>query len=685
MSLKDINLEENYRTGDNDLISEFYIPCLANSIRYDRAVGYFNSSIINYISNGLYQFIKNNGRMRLICSIQLSKKDSVSLKKGYKMKNIIGENLNKKVDLLLNDSDKANIKNLSWLIKEGYLDIKIAIRKPEDDNYKNYNSMYHEKFGVFTDEEGDKVVFSGSLNESSNGWIYNFESIDVFWSWQNELQKRVKKRIEYFRRLWNNSSLGVEVYDFPEASKRKLIKIAPSKPINKIYKLNPSKVKENSPEYKEENNITPRDYQLEAINNWKENNYKGLFEMATGTGKTITSILCAEEFIKDNQEVLIIIVCPYQHLVDQWEEELNKFNYRVINCYKSKKLWENKLIRRIVDLNIGISKCEFVITTVTTASMKTFEKAINRIDDKVKVLLIGDEVHHLGSNCRRSILKSNFIGRIGLSATPKRWHDEDGTKILYDYFNGVTFSYDLEKAIDEGFLTPYEYHPILIELTNKEFENYKELSVKIAKMLASGVAEDDETLTGLMIKRSGIVNSAKNKIEKFRNLISREQDLKYTLVYTSHHQMDNIQDVLNNQGVFYQRFTARENNRERQRILKLFANGDIGVLVAMHCLDEGVNVPATKKAYILSSSSNPKEFIQRRGRVLRKYPGKEKATIYDFIAIPPDEMGDISSIRSILRRELARFKEFADISLNKYQARKKIFDLANYYNLLDEV
>lgn len=320
MSLKSIPLIGTYRTSDNDLLSEFYIPCLANSIKYDRAVGYFNSSILNYISNGLYQFILNNGKMRLVCGVELSNQDFQAIKEGYSYRKIIEQNLNKQVDLLLENHDQANIKNLCWLIKTGNLDIKIAIRKLDDLNIdiNNINIIYHEKFGIFTDSLGNKVVFAGSLNESANGWIYNFESFDVFWSWQKEFVDRVQDRVDYFERLWANITPNVQVYEFPKAVKEKLIEVAPSEPIDKVY---PLKVLIRNEKKKK---IIPRDYQLQAVKKWKENNYKGLFEMATGTGKTITAILCAEEFIKDHCSTLVIIVCPYQHLVDQWRRELNK-------------------------------------------------------------------------------------------------------------------------------------------------------------------------------------------------------------------------------------------------------------------------------------------------------------------------------------------------------------------------
>ncbi len=683
MSLQNVYFKSTYRTSENNLLSEFYLPCLSSSIMYDRAVGYFNSSILYYLGNGLYSFIKNNGKMRLICGVELSPKDIEKINSGYNQKDIIGESIKRQVDIFLEKIDLANVQNLCWLIKNDKLDIKIALRRfdcsESQCNLRNVNTIYHEKFGIFTDNKNNRVVFAGSLNESLNGWIYNFESFDVFWSWQSEYIERIEDRVIYFENLWNNTTSGISVYDFPTAMKDKLLNAAPFKPLDQLYQTKFSFEEEKG--YK----IIPRDYQVKAVENWKDNDYKGLFEMATGTGKTITAILCAEEFIKDKSPAFIIIVCPYQHLVDQWKGELKKFNYRALCCYQNKNIWENLFYKDIVDLNIGLSNYKFVITTSSTASMKSFQQALLRVRDNVSILLIGDEAHNLGASCRKSILKKSFVGRIGLSATPSRWHDEFGTDLLYNYFDKVVFTYDLKEAIDKGNLTPYEYYPILIELNNEEFGCYEKLSIKIAKMIASGVSEDDEVLTTLLMKRANIVNNAENKIEEFLKLVKEDQDLSFTLVYTSPGQIDQIQSILAGEGIFYQRFTAKENNKERKQILKLFEDGDVEILVAMRCLDEGVDIPATKKAFILASSTNPKEFIQRRGRVLRKYPGKEKAIIYDFIAIPPLGKYVSGFTRSVVKRELVRFKEFADLALNKYQARSVVFDLANYYNLLDEV
>lgn len=405
--------------------------------------------------------------------------------------------------------------------------------------------------------------------------------------------------------------------------------------------------------------------------------------MATGTGKTITALICAQDFLRTNKSTVVIIVCPYQHLVDQWQNELMRFGYYAVCCYRNKESWYNRVIEKIRDVNLGVTDNAFIISTSTTASMDAFQEVIKRI--RKNVLLIADEAHNLGAEKRQIILNKTFKGRIGLSATPQRWFDESGTDKLCKYFDKVVFRYDMKEAIENGVLTKYEYNPIIIELDKEEYEKYEELSQKINKLILAGVTEDDEGLSLLLIKRANIINDAKDKLEKFKSLIKNDGDLKYTLVYTSPGQIKAVQDILNENNVFYQRFTSRESNSERKRILEQFKCGDVGVLVAMHCLDEGVDVPATRKAYILASSANPKEFIQRRGRVLRKSPGKDKAIIYDFIAVPPKGAEVSSATQSIIRKELRRFKEFADLAINEFSAKLKISEIAKLYNVLDEV
>ena len=307
-------------------------------------------------------------------------------------------------------------------------------------------------------------------------------------------------------------------------------------------------------------------------------------------------------------------------------------------------------------------------------------------------LLIADEAHHLGAEHGQRGLPPHFEFRMGLSATPDRWFDEEGTQALRDYFGDTVFEFDLAHAIAQGFLSEYYYRPHLIELTADELEEYERLTLRIAQLLDSATAPcTTPFLEGLLRRRADILNKAHNKLGRLADLLQNEHDLHHALFYCVPGQIDEVLSLLGNDfGIRVHRFTVEESAVERDRLLKDFARGHLQALVAIRCLDEGVDVPSTQVAFILASSSNPREYIQRRGRILRKFPGKENAVIHDLIAVPSLKEGVRASNerafnleRRILRRELSRFREFADTSLNRFQATQVIWDLAKSYNLLD--
>ena len=303
-------------------------------------------------------------------------------------------------------------------------------------------------------------------------------------------------------------------------------------------------------------------------------------------------------------------------------------------------------------------------------------------------VIVIDECHYAGAREYSKILDIDFHGRIGLSATPLRMWDEVGNQKLEHFFEKTVFKFPLGKAIQEGFLTPYEYYPIIVELTDEEFKEYEKLSEKLARLLSKkDISEDEkaEKVEKLLIKRARILNKAENKFVALEKILKEGYRFKYSLFYCDPFQIDKVFDILRSNNIIATKFTAEEKKEERELILKKFENGEIESIVAIKCLDEGVDVPATKYAFFLSSSTNYRQFIQRRGRILRKHPGKDKAYIYDFIAVPPKDAEINNTARQILKREFERFKDFSDYALNKYQSKMKIFDLAKKYHLLDEV
>ena len=430
--------------------------------------------------------------------------------------------------------------------------------------------------------------------------------------------------------------------------------------------------------------ITLRDYQQEAVDSWFANGKQGIFAMATGTGKTYTAIGAVDKVLRStNQSTLVVIAVPYTHLASQWAESLSEWGYgSPWHLYgTANSSWKKDLSRLISDLNIGVRDQAIVLTTHKTFAHKDFRANIER--SSCESLLIADEVHGVGSEQYREGLLDTYTWRLGLSATPKRYYDETGTEYLLNYFSGIVYSYSLDDAIPE-YLTPYEYHPVIVELTEDELSTYKGLSTKIAGEF-NKEHPDEERLTRLMNQRARIIKSAEMKLGALKDILGSMGDRDHLLVYTNSQQMEDVQGILNSSDVIHHKFTYEEDSEQRAELLNGFERGAYDTLVAMKCLDEGVDVPATKQAILMSNSNNPKQFIQRRGRVLRRADdiGKEKAIIYDLIVVPstdPDRQLQTSE-RTILKNELRRFLEFADTAENSVQAKNTIQPLCTTYEI----
>jgi DNA phosphorothioation system restriction enzyme len=443
--------------------------------------------------------------------------------------------------------------------------------------------------------------------------------------------------------------------------------------------------------------IKLRSYQIEAIKSWFSNNGQGLYEMATGTGKTLTALSTAAKLAEHLSSLAIVIVCPYTHLVDQWVKDIKKFNMDPVVAYKSKSLWENRLSEEVTAFNTGLINHYCCITTNTTFSSEAMQKIVKRMSGNV--LIIADEAHHLGAEKTIKILPENIKFRLALSATPNRWYDDSGTAKLLQYFGGsVVFEYGLDKAIGTH-LTNYYYYPHLIYLDQDEAEQYFEITEKLVKCMFGddGLDLDDTVVSSLLIKRARILSMARNKIKVLDDLLRDRTDSHYNIVYCGDSKVDGIKQIdlvvelMREQlNMRVHTFTSREDKGLRAQLLDEFESAKLQALVAIKCLDEGVDVPATQTAYILASSTNPREFIQRRGRVLRKHPLKQYSYIHDFIVVPRplDEIHQIEPRvfnveRNLLKRELARFTEFAQLALNGPEAHETLNEIKHAYNLLD--
>jgi superfamily II DNA or RNA helicase len=649
--LKDLSFKLSYRSDRDDLVSAFFEPALSNSTRYDRATGYFCGSVLKLVARGLRGFIRSGGTMRLVASPQLPAEDVEAISKGYTLREQrVEAAIERTIEELERSATTFYVQALTWLVANRRLDIRIALATRSPD------AIYHEKIGVFSDGR-DSVAFTGSANETGAALGINLESIDVFTSWNDP--QRVAEKIRDFEELWADRTDAVRVYEFPKALHNRLVKIAPEEP--------PFEAEEDKPSLPD-HVPSLRDYQKDAIAAWRRHGYRGIWRMATGTGKTLTAIRAARNCTDENLRT-IVILAPYKHLVEQWADELRKFACSPIICH-SEHDWrlQAKLAAHAAAAGNGRSSQTVLVSTYETACSSDFSKMVTLFPESR--LLIADEVHTLTLKMSPQIASDAFTFRLGLSATPERYLDDEGTREILNYFDGVIFEFGLRQAIEQGFLTPYRYIPVLCSLTDPEELEYQ-LLMKDIKELSS--AEDKrriERLRMLLKKRASVIAKAANKLSEFERIAKTTTAIAdgHALIYCNPETIKIIQHFLGHElHIYAHTFTAHESQHERADLLRRFEAKELKALVAIRCLDEGVDVPATRTAFLLASSANPKQFVQRRGRILRRAPGKQEATIYDFIALPQRAT---ESDAPYLQKELTRFLEFAHLALNKHEAMR---------------
>lgn len=670
MSFKEISdkLKVTYNSANEDIVNEFYNPVLSHAVRYDRISGFFSSTSLAIAARGIVNFIKNNGHMRILCGAKLSEDDLNSIQNADELKNIVNKNFIEDIDNIEEEVVKKHVMLLGWMVANNFLEIKIGINKKDNGEYFG-DGMLHSKIGILYDENNDSILFDGSVNETAYGWKNNIESLKIFYNWKNEEYMESDKRD--FEEFWENKNDNLEIFSIPEASKAKLVEIAPKNE----QEFEDLVIKEN---YSKKPKL--RDYQKDAIEAWFKNDCKGILEMATGTGKTFTAINSLMQLSEQLDNLITVVACPYAHLVEQWAEELEEYDLgRQFNIYSSiNKNWKKDLSKLVSKIKRDRIKKAIIFTTHKTCSNELFRTKINEIN--TNLFLIADEMHHLGASGYMQGLLPNYKYRLGLSATPSKYMDEEATDYLLDYFGGIIFTFGLKEALlmrnpdtNQTYLTPYMYYPKKVGLTREEIEEYKFQNKKLVVAMNSKNSSDkeDTNINSILIKRARILNNAEAKYAMLRNILRSYDNLDHLIIFCSDKQIEKVLKILKEEGVYPRhRFTSNEgaykksqynNKSERQILLEKFDKGIYKALVAIKCLDEGVDVPSADKVIIMSSTTNPMEYIQRRGRVLRRYPGKELAFIYDMMVVP--DVNE-SFADSIIEKELKRLSEFIHMAKN---------------------
>ncbi|MDH6532362.1 superfamily II DNA or RNA helicase [Aurantimicrobium minutum] len=661
-----------------DVVENFYSPVLREAVQYDRAAGYFSSRVFASVARGIAGIVEKRGKIRLVTSHAFTPSDTKNLQDYFADDEFASKLFSEFEDSYSHLGDvagaiaKDHVAAMCWMLREGLLEIKIIVPIGADLTALSPAEIdkFHPKFGILTDEFGQKIAFSGSVNETESAWNRNIENIDIYREWVEGQAGYVAPKIRRFENYWNNENLGGwACIDLPSAVKDKIVSaFAPEDfPTSLSANVDPTSLPGGL-----------RPYQLEAVESWKRLGRRGFLEMATGTGKTRTAKHCIQSCYELGK-ILTLVVVPYKHIGDQWVTELAEIGARLIEGD-----WKSEFSELLLDADMGRFENLTLVVVKNTASKPDFVSRIEELSSSFNhTLLVGDEVHWLGATAFQAALLPFADFRLGLSATPERYFDEEGTGVLYRYFGETAYSFDITRALayktpaGEAILTPYEYHPRFVSLSEDEMTEYRLLSKKIASIMGSSESKriDSDQLEALLIKRSNISKSASAKIPALREvLLQFSGNLTQCLIYCSDfNQMESAGEVLSELGIDAQRITGREsasksakygNISERQHIIDNFAKGNLDVLLAIDCLDEGVDIPSARVGIILASSGNAKEFIQRRGRLMRTFPGKQLAQIFDICVLPNDNDELIKSIRDV---ELKRIEEFAKDAINELQ------------------
>ena len=722
--------DRGYQTGGNNEPFEFYTDALCNSKDFDLLLGYFSSSAINVLSLGFANFLYSGGKIRMVINNILSEKDKEAVKKG--LKGIPGPLVFDLSDIrslreILDEYDRHFFECLAWLIANERIEMKII--QP-----KTGKGISHYKSGIFKDGN-QKIGFKGSCNFTAFGLLENLEELDCFLSWDDKRSlKKIQNYETYFRRIFDGDADFVDYLDPEKITvaikehfgnkdlKELLIKQKDLVAKKDAFKASPKlaaiidKATEQLREIERQQNLPkfpydkgPRDYQIAAFENWCANGKKGLFAMATGTGKTLTSLNCLLNEYKELGTYKAVIVVPTIALLEQWKKECEKFNFKNVISVSSKEKWPENLA--FYNTASGFIDVSFIII-VTYASFyrKKFQNHFQNLSEET--LLIADEAHNMGAaNISKILPQIHLQKRIGLSATPDRKYDEIGNAAIQEFFNDAppfVCSYTMEQAMAKGWLCQYKYFPHIVKLSDVEFNEYKKKSKQLMQFFdpATKKYKDCKEVEILLLERKRIIHKAEEKLLVFNEIVndefSNKGNLKYTLVYVpegiepdyekTDKSIEEEQDIkLINEftrtvssvdpSIMVKQYTSNTSNREE--LIKSFQKGDTHVLTSMKCLDEGVDVPRSELAIFCSSTGNPRQFIQRRGRVLRTHPEKTFAVIHDLVVVPKVSAEDdfYEMEKNLIKKELERVSDFSSLALNKIDTYNSLKPVLDYYNL----
>ena len=617
-------------------------------------------------------FIERGGRIKLITSTKFSQDDLALIHKSVENK------IADETDMILSDDlGKQCLALFARMLSttiDGSPQIEIKILVPK-------HGMFHPKVGVFVMDNGDMVSFSGSVNETGMGWAGNVEEFKAFSSWQSE--EYVQHDMATFDDFWNNEHEDIMAYDLPKAARDKILAVRPGS--NEEYRglLNILRAKLRGQGRTNPVGFSLRDYQKHAIRSWTARGFKGILEMPTATGKTFTAMGCMNRIQRERGRLFTVIAVPYSHLAKQWLSNVDEWNNLVrpgqrvsvnhLNVASNYK-WKLGLKGAVAKFNkkkIGggyVLNDYIVCTTYNSLANPEFMETVRNVDGEL--MLVADEAHNSGSKENRKGLIEAYSARLGLTATPDRYFDEEGSRFIKEYFGGIAYSMNINKAIERGYLVQYDYYPIFAELNAAEAEEYRRLTRLIAlNHVKKGDENGKDTKHNHENKRARLVAKIEQKYDKLASILDKHGNkLQDALIYCHDgKQLVRAGKILTEHDVVYETITEDASPNERWDRIKSLEKGNHQCILSMKCLDEGVDIPSAGLGIIMASTGNMKQYIQRRGRLLRQFKEKDHAVIYDILAAPPPGVTDRYA-RKLVAKELLRHKEFAESARNKYEA-----------------
>lgn len=732
------NLERRYKQGNSFKIGEsVFSHCLKECKLYRRGTGTFGSSAFKNYLGALSDIVNDGTKIEIMCSMNgiandKALFDAIKGTSSEKGRNAILQDFCNKIGLIVAGCQQTAESNnrdyfqklIAYLIANNQLEIKFAL--PLKDNLMNDDywdlqnikerAMYHFKYGyfVFEDTPEDSILaFEGSINETDTALYHSGESVILHKSWEDDQKKDVNSIKLWMDEDWNENNDSYRIYNISPktldiikkyASKTRPFKPEDFKPIdvpNPIPDPNPQP--DPAPDYNNSNGYNLfdlREYQKRALIKWQEAGFKGILNLATGTGKTLTALHAIKNFKLNIPSGLVLIVVPSSPLAIQWKNDIKEMNesISIIEVSDSYKQWEDKIRALLTQSFISkLDNTPIIIGLIDSISSSRFQTLIHQVNNSLenKHLIIADECHGYNSPTMVEKFPEAFNYRLGLSATVYDKFDiKDEKHHLETYFGEIVDTFSIKDAIygDEPVLTKYNYHVIEALMNDDEADRYDELTEKIRKLSFIDDVESsyEKTKEQYFYERARLIASIENKLKKLSEIIAKNKK-GFTLAYCGggnddegDQKIKNVTRVFDQQGWTVAKITSKEQKEERVKIIENLKNETIDVVVSIKVLDEGVNIPAVRTAYILASTRSEREHIQRRGRVLRQSSGKKSADIYDFVVLGSMNNNSNLKYKSLIKNELERVWTFSEDAENKIEIQEKYSKLAHEVGLFDE-